>query len=874
MSFDKSLPIRLLHLFCHPDLLEDIEGDLHELYEERRTLKGENMAKRQLWLEVIKLFRPGIIRNFFGTYASDTIGMYRNYFKVSWRNLAKNKVFSAINITSLSIGITACLIIFLFIKDELSFDAFHSKKDRIYRLCELQTWEGTNPQNVPISWPKMGFVLPDYFPEVEACARYMNRGEELMEAGDKKLVVKSVAGVDSTFLQVFDFELISGNRKTALVAPNSIVISEDVATRFFSTTDVIGKSLYSDGNEFNITGVMENVPENSHLQFDMLYSLSTLGADRPNFNNETGSNFMIAYVLLKPNSAVDAIEGKFPDYLASLVDNPEINEAYKLFLQPLGDVHLASIEIEHDYQNYRKFNGTYIKVFMLTGIFILIIACVNFMNLTTARSNTRFREIGVRKSIGARKAQLVHQFILESVELAVIALIMGISLGFLALPLLNDLISRQLSMFTIFTDIELTGWIFGITILLGILSGLYPSLYLSSFRPTYILKVVGASRSKSILRSTLVIIQFSLAIGMIVSTIIVVQQLFFIQNKDVGFNKDHMLLVSMNDEANDKYELMKEELQRNPNVLGVTASGQRIGNNFHQYGFKYKKDTSILRIVPSNVMVDYNYLDVYGIKVKSGRNFSDEIAADDGRSFIINESFATKLDFDNPVGQRIGHGWYDDDSLGTIIGVTEDFNFNSLHYKVNALSMVVHSDWNFSEMSVKLNGNNLQAGINAVEKIWDEQIVDSGYPFEYKFLDEHFDEVYKSDQQMGSVVTIMAILSIMVGCLGLFGLASISIEQRIKEIGIRKALGATTGELLILLSKNYAVLIVISLLIASPLAYLYLENWLTNFAFHISINPLIFLLGGFIAMLVAIMTVSFHTFRASRTNPVDALHYE
>ena len=873
MNFERKLPIRLLQFFCHPDLLEDIVGDLHELYEENRNVGGEGKANRLLWVEVIRLFRPGIIKNILGTFATDTIGIYRNYFKVSWRNLAKNKVFSAINIISLSVGITACLIIFLFIRDELSFDNFHTKRDRIYRLCELQTWPGTNPQNVPISWPKMGYMLPDYFPEVEMCARYNNRGEELMQSGNKKLVVKNVAGVDSTFLQVFDFEMIAGNRKTALVDPLSIVITEDVARRFFNSTDVVGKALHNDGKEYNITGVLKNIPENSHLQFDMLYSLSTLRADRPNFNDETGSNFMIAYVLLKPNSDVDAIEKKFPDFLTSLVDDEEINQAYKLFLQPLKDVHLASMDIEHDYQNYRKFNGTYVRVFMLTGIFILIIACVNFMNLTTARSNTRFREIGVRKSIGAKKMQLVHQFILESVQLAVIALVIGFSIGYLVLPFLNDLITRQLSMVTIFSDPGLTAGILGISILLGIISGLYPSLYLSSFRPIHILKVVG-SRSKSLLRSTLVIVQFSLAIGMIVSTIIVVQQLFFIQNKDIGFNKDHMLLISLNDEANEKYELMKEELQKDPHILGVTASGQRIGNNFHQYGFKYKKDTSILRIVPSNVTVDYNYLDVYEIKIKSGRNFSKEMATDDGKAFIINESFAKKLDFEDPLGQQLGHGWYDNDSLGRIIGVTEDFNFNSLHYEVNALSMVVHTDWNFSEMSVKLNGNNLQAGIDAIEKIWNENVTDSGYPFSYKFLDEHFDEVYKSDQQMGSVVTIMAILSILVGCLGLFGLASISIEKRIKEIGIRKALGATTSELLILLSKNYAALIVVSLLIASPLAYLYLDRWLTNFAFHISINPLIFLLSGLIAMIIAILTISFHTFRASRTNPVDALHYE
>jgi putative ABC transport system permease protein len=530
------------------------------------------------------------------------------------------------------------------------------------------------------------------------------------------------------------------------------------------------------------------------------------------------------------------------------------------------------MDIEHDYNNYRKFNGKYLDVFFVIGMFILLIAGVNFMNLTTARASHRWKEIGVRKSIGAKKLQLFSQFIFESVLLAVIALAVAFLFDLVSIPLLNNLIGRQLVLTTLFDHPVQPMLLFGITLGLGILTGIYPSLYMTSFTLARILKGGSKGEGKSIFRSSLVVVQFGLALAMIVSTFIVLQQLYFMKNKDIGFSTDQIMLVDMNNEVNEKFETLKNELLANSNIVGVTAAGQRLGNNFHQWGFKVKADTGILEITPSNVNVDYDYLKVYGIKLKEGRGFSKEHASDNGKAFIINESFAKELALKETVGASAGHSWYHNDSLGTIIGVAEDFNFNSLHYKINTLSMVVHPEWGYDEMSIKVNGQNVEASIGAVKNIWDKNI--TSYPFTYTFLDSHFANLYRSDEQMSAVVSIMAGLAILISCMGLFGLAAITTEKKTKEIGIRKVLGATETQITVLLSRNFTWLIAISFIIVSPITYWLLYAWLENFAYRININPLTFLLGGVLALTIALLTISYHTLRSARANPVKALRYE
>ena len=593
--------------------------------------------------------------------------MLKNYLKVALRNSWKNKLITFINISSLALGIAACLLIYLFIRDERSFDAFHQKNQQIYRLDEVQSFPGTNTQKVALSMPGMGPNMHKDYPEILDFTRFWGRGKQLFKKGGQRLMIEHTVRVDSTFFDIFDFKLIAGDRETALDEPNTMVISAQTATKFFGENNPIGESLINNDNSYKITGIVENAPENSHLQYDVLLSMTTHIGGNPDFNNSFGSNYLVTYFVFDPATDVKSLESKMPAFMTRYMppnenNTNDINNYYKIFFQPLVEVHLASMDIEHDYQNYRKFNGSYLDVFAIVGLFILLIAGFNFMNLITARASHRWKEIGVRKSIGALKHQLFAQFVVESMLLGVISFGLAIIIDWAFTPFLNTLIGRDLSFNYFFEHPSLLLGVFSLTILLGFLAGVYPSYYLASFNPVTVLRGGDVKNNKSIFRSTLVVIQFGLAIAMIVSTILVVQQLWFMQNKDIGFNKNHILLVEMNQEANDKFDVLKQELSNSNLIKGVTASGQRMGNNFHQWGFKLKLD-SITPMTPSNVNVDYDFLDVYEIKLKHGRGFSKKYAQDDGYAFVINESFAKEMNLENPVGVSAGHSWYPDDTL-------------------------------------------------------------------------------------------------------------------------------------------------------------------------------------------------------------------
>jgi putative ABC transport system permease protein len=862
----------LLYIFLRKELAEEVLGDLDEKFYQDLKKKLTFKAKINYWYQVINYLRPFAIKKFKRLGAMNN-HLLKNYFKISTRNIFKHKMISFINVFSLAVGLAACVVIYLFVSDERSFDSFHSKNKNIYRLDEVQKFTGTNEQKVALSMPGMGPALKKDFPEVQTYVRFWQRGKQLITKDDTKQLIDNVMVVDSTFFDVFDFPLLHGDIHTSLDRPMTILLTESTALKFFKTSsEAINKTISWDGREYEITGVLKDVPENSHIQFEALFSMVTHTSGENNVDNSWGGNWMTTYLLLEPTVDIQAMEEKFPAFMSRHMDDPEINTYYKLFLQRLDEVHLASNDIEHDYINYRKFNGSYLTIFYVIAAFILLIAAVNFMNLTTARASHRWKEIGVRKTIGAKKTQLFGQFIFESVLLAGFALLVALLLDTLFIPMLNDLIGRKLSILPLLQN----GWqlvaVMAATLSLGILTGIYPSFYMTSFGLSSVLKGGNKGEGKSLLRSTLVVTQFGLAIAMMVSTLIVIQQLSFMKESDIGFDKDQMLLVNMNSEANEKFETIKKELQLKSMIKGVTASGQRLGNNFHQWGFKVKADTGVLSITPSNVNVDFDYLDVYGIQVKEGRGFSRENITDNGFAFIINESFANDLRLKETIGTKAGHDWYHNDSLGTIIGVVKDFNFNSLHYKVNTLALVVHPEWGYSELSVKLEKGRTEEGIAAVKKVWDELV--PSYPFDYTFLDAHFEEVYRSDQQMSAVVAIMAGLSILISCIGLFGLAAITIEKKTKEIGVRKVLGATEGQITVLLSRNFAMLIAIAFVIVSPFTYYALHRWLESFAYRININLLVFIVGGILALAIGLLTISYHTFRSARANPVKALRYE
>ncbi|HYE54505.1 MAG TPA: FtsX-like permease family protein, partial [Chitinophagaceae bacterium] len=611
---------------------------------------------------------------------------------------------------------------------------------------------------------------------------------------------------------------------------------------------------------------------NSHLQFDGLFSFNTLNTAQLMTN--WGGNWVITYLELDKNANIAALEKKFPDYLKRHVTD-ENWKYYELFLQPLHKVHSGSVNITHDYLNYQKFDSNYTYIFSIIAIIVLAIASINFMNLSTARSAGRAREVGVRKSIGAGRVQLAVQFIGESVLLAFIALLLGLLLVKLLLPLVSDINQRNIT-FPLFSDPVLLLIILGGTVLVGIVSGLYPAAYLSSFQPTKVLKgAVQTGRNKSLFRNVLVVGQFTAAIFLMIATVFALKQLRFMQSKDPGFAREQVMIIPLNSATYRRYGALKQELLANSLVTGVTASQQRLGNNLHQSGVTFKGVGPEKQITSSQVIVDPDYLTLYKIPLVAGRNFSKEGA--NGKEYIINEALAKELLKDNPrapveslLGKRFGFPW--GDSASTIVGVSRDFNFNSMHHKIETLCMHSQTEWGFSELSIRINGGQAAEAISFVQSQWTKMFPDQ--PFEYVFLDDHFKTLYQADMQVSEIVGSLATLAIIISCLGLFGLASYSAERRIKEIGIRKVLGATVQNVVTMLSRDFVKLVLIANIIAWPVAWYALNQWLADFAYRVDVQWWVFLLAGLAALLIALLTVSFQAIRAAIANPVKSLRTE
>ncbi len=800
--------------------------------------------------------------------------MFTNYLKTALRNLWKNKGYTAINIAGLAIGMAACIVIMLFVFYEKSFDKQHTKN--LYRLDEVQKFPGmVAPQNVALSMFPMGPTLKTDFPEIKNFTR-INRQEKVpYEWNNKKVFLPQVYWADSTFLDMFDFKLLKGDRQTVLDKPNSIILTAETAEKIFGKEDPIGKTVICyrrDTLDMIVTGIMENIPKNSHLQFDALMSFNTRDFNR--LMQNWGGNWVITYLELDKQANIAALEKKFPDYLKRHMGE-ENWKFYTLFLQQLSDVHSGSVDITHDYLNYQKFDSSYTYIFSVIALIVLVIACINFMNLSTARSSGRAREVGVRKSIGAQRLQLSFQFIMESVVLALIALVFAVLLVQLLLPYVSNLSQRDIS-FPLFREAWLPLVIIAGTVVVGAISGLYPAAYLSSFQPVKVLKgSPQTGKNRSVFRNVLVVGQFTAAIFLMIATVFALRQLRFMQDKDPGFTREQVMIIPLNGRTTEKYDAFKQQLLSNSVVTGVTASNQRLGNNLHQTGVTFHGDGPARDLTSSQVVVDPDFLEVYKIPLIAGRNFLKQ--GENSRSYIVNESMAKELLKDNPkagfqslVGKQYGFSGMD--SGATIVGVSKDFNFNSLHHKIETLSIFNHSNWGFSEVSVRVNGEKSREAAAYVESTWKSMFPDN--PFEFVFLDEHFNSLYKSDTQVSEIVGVLATLAIIISCLGLFGLASYSAERRIKEIGIRKVLGATVQNLVSLLSRDFVRLVLLANLIAWPIAWYALDRWLSDFAYRVQIQWWVFAAAGIAALLIALGTVSFQAIRAALTNPVKSLRTE
>jgi putative ABC transport system permease protein len=801
--------------------------------------------------------------------------MLKNYFKIAFRNLWKHKGFSAINILGLAIGIAACLVIMLFVTYEKSFDGMHKKN--IVRLNEVQQFEGmVQPQNVALSMYPMGPTLKAEFPEVKNFTRVVRSSKVELRNKDSKIFLPSVLYVDSTFMQFFEFELLQGERNKILENINSIVLTEKSSKKIFGSENPVGKSITKfsgDTITFTVTGILKDVPENSHIQFDGLASLRTI-ASPENINN-WGGNWMVTYLELEKEANIASLEKKFPAYLKKYMAEGEGWKNYKLFLQPLAEVHNGSTNITHDYLNHQKFDKSYTNIFSVIAFVILLIACINFMNLSTARSAERAREVGIRKTIGAERFQLAGQFLGESILVAMLALVIAITIVKLALPSINNICQRELTL--PLTDFSLLLLIAGCTVLVGLIAGLYPAGYLSSFNPIRVLKgSLQAGKSKSNLRNILVVGQFTGAILLIIGTVFAMRQLRFMQKANTGFNRDQVMIIPLNRNTTNRYDALKQELLKSTTVNSVTAAQQTLGNNLHQTGVVFHGDGAARELTTSQVIVDPDYLNLYKIPIIAGRNFVADIS-DYGKAFIINEAMAKELLKDNSkasyetlIGKHYGFSGMD--SAGFIAGVVRDFNFNSLHHKIETLTIFCQKEWGYSEAAVRINTANAKDAVSSVEAAWKK--INPDQPFEYQFLDEHFAELYRADQAVSRVVGILAALAIIISCLGLFGLASYAAEKRVKEIGIRKVLGATVPNITAMLSKDFIWLVLVSNLIAWPIAWFAVNRWLQDFAYRIPVSWWVFVVAGGVALLIALLTISFQAIKAAMQNPVKSLKTE
>jgi len=807
--------------------------------------------------------------------------MFKNYLKIAFRNLIRQKGYSFINITGLAIGIASCLLIFLYVQDELSYDRYNEKADRIYRVC-IHGIVGSNEFNQTVTAAPMAQALVNDYPEVEAATRFWNFGYPVLRYKDKVFSEERFFSADSNIFDVFTIPFIEGNPKTALNKPNTLVLTQSMARKYFGDEDPMGKVLNADNRrDYIVTGVVRDVPHNSHFHFDFLASLSTYEVSR---STRWLNNNYLTYIVLRKGISPKLLEKKFPAMVRKYV-GPQVQEAlgisldqmaangnlYEFYLQPLTDIHLhshLSFEIEPNG------DATYVLIFSIIAIGILLIACINFMNLATARSANRAREVGIRKTLGSNRLQLIRQFLAETIFTSFFAIFFALIFVEMLLPYFNNLAGKNISMH-FFDNILVIPALVGLAVFVGIMAGSYPAFFLASFRPVQVLKGNVKSGNKNPwLRSGLVIFQFAISIILIIGTFIVYNQMQYIQNKNLGFNKEQVVVIEKTDDIGTQIKPFKQELLQNSNVISVSNSstlpGKDFGSNVHKVANTSGEETHLLWTLFS----DRNFAETYQIKMAEGRFFSPERKTD-SMAVVLNQTAVKVLGLTDPIGKDLVQIGSTPERSVTfkIIGVTKDFNFQSLHQKIRPLVMKSYGSRGFGRYtSVRIAPGHIKETLAYLEKTWHKFA--GAQAFEYVFFDQDFAKIYQSEQRTSQILSVFSILAIFIACLGLFGLASFVTEQRTKEIGIRKSLGASVANITLLLSKEFARWMVLANLVAWPVAFFIMKDWLNNFAYRIDLSIFTFLSATLIAILIALFTVSYQTIKASLTNPVDALRYE
>lgn len=818
--------------------------------------------------------------------------MFRNYIKVAWRNIKRHKGYSFINIAGLAIGMAVCILILMFVRDELSYDTFHENKDRIYRLeRQFLASDGSVRGAFCSLAPSFVPFLENDFPEMEHIVRLFGTGDLLINVGDTYFLEERFYYAEHDIFEVFTIPLIKGDPQTALENPNSLVLSESMVLKYFGDEDPIGKLMKvgSDREAYQVTGIMEDVPKNSHLHYDFLASYITLkgrypysrdGSDYFFGTTNFSDNVTHTYMRLAENANPADIAARIPGFLDSHLpayedDSGDIVQPHQwntLLMRKVTDIHLHSNTMNELEPNS---DIRYVILFTLIAAFILIIACINFMNLSTARAAKRAKEVGLRKVVGANRRLLSTQFIGESLLTALLAMMLALVIVNVLLPSFSVFSGHDLGLSSLFNPVGLL-LLLSVFLITGLAAGLYPAFYLSAYKPATILRGELSRGSRgTLIRKGLVVFQFAISAALIICVGVVLKQMRFLQNADLGYQRENILMIPADSVVQANWWEIKQELLKNPNILAVTASKRApTGRLLDAPGFAVEINGELLENpfgMPHN-RVEHDFFKTYKMKIVAGRDFSREYPTDELEAVILNETAVRRLGLESPE-EAIGLPVYvrGPNTRERIIGVVADFNYESMHNEIIPIITYIRLE-EMNTVSLRIRGSNVQETIAYIQSVWDT--FNPGYPINYTFLDERINALYRNEARMMEMFGYFSLLAIFIACLGLFGLASFTTEQRTKEIGVRKVLGASISNIVILLSKEYSKWVLVANIIAWPVAFFIMRNWLNNFAYKASIGWTIFVLTALVTFLIALLTVSYQSVKAALGDPAHALRYE
>jgi ABC-type antimicrobial peptide transport system permease subunit len=829
-----------------------ISGDLEEGYQELIEERGVEFARFWYWIQTINC-----LFEYLGNRFLWSIAMFVNHLKVAFRNMLKHKGFSFINIAGLAVGLACVILILIWVNDELSYNRFHENSDRIGRI--IMDLDGTQ---VPASPGPLAQVMIDEFPEVKNAVRYI-WGGGIIEYKGKKFEERGVFLVEPSFLEIFTFPFIEGDPKTALNDPGSIVLTEATAKKYFGNKDPMGKTiLYSSrvDRSLKVTGILKNIPHNSSLQFDFLTSFE-ICRNWKEPDSWSASQDYQTYVLVDEKATID----KANQTLDEFCDQYFAQHNIRMFIQPLKRIHLHS--------NYKFDTGhgdiLYVTVFTLIALVVLLIACINYMNLSTARFENRFKEVGMRKVIGSNRFYLIRQFTTEALIYSMISIAIAFFMVELTLPVFRNITGKPLSV-NYFDSRLLIAYI-TLLFLTGLLSGSYPAFFLSSFKPVQIFrKTMFAGKKGKLFRKLLVIFQFSLSIIVISGTLVVSNQLDFMRNKKLGYNKENLLYLRTSSYFSHKYDALKNDLLKSRDILNATVSNDipTFLNLFTGAEWEGKPEDS-KHVGFQTIVVNEDFLETYEMEMADGRFYTSDFPSDMNDAFVVNETAVKTMGIVSPIGKKFS-AW---EKEGRIIGVVKDFHFKSVKEAIDPL--IIHLGQKrryYQYLTIRIDSENTAKVISFIEKTWEKLFPD--YPYEVHFLDQSLDDIYRSEKRIKTIFSAFAFVTIIISCLGLFGLAAFLSEQRTKDIGIRRVLGASISGIVFSLTKDFTQWVLIANVIALPVAFFAMNRWLQNFAYRIHLSIWIFIVSGLVALFIAILTVSYQSIKAATANPVDALKYE